>query len=112
MDEDEWTDRNFGNSLLMEEEEEENKNTSEDSISDLDSDENDSDDEERWDFWAASVNGFFGWAFLEEGAIVRFVSMCNSVVGLNLSLSQFVISVVCQINSMANHDTECVMDLD
>jgi len=49
MDEDEWTDRNFGNSLLCMEEEEENKNTSEDSVSDLDSDENDSDDDERWD---------------------------------------------------------------
>ena len=39
MDEDEWTDRNFGNSLLMEEEE--NENTSEDSVSDLDSDQTD-----------------------------------------------------------------------
>ena len=43
MDEDEWTDRNFGNSLLIEEEE--NENTSEDSVSDLDSDAGDSDDE-------------------------------------------------------------------
>ena len=37
MDEDEWTDRNFGgNSLVIEEED---NNTSEDSVSDLDSDE-------------------------------------------------------------------------
>ena len=43
MDEDEWTDRNFGNSLLMEEEEREN--TSEDSVSDLDSEADDSDEE-------------------------------------------------------------------
>ena len=43
MDEDEWTDRNFGNSLLIEEEE--NENTSEDSVSDLDSEAGDSDDE-------------------------------------------------------------------
>ena len=36
MDEDEWTDRNFGgNSLVIEED----NNTSEDSVSDLDSDE-------------------------------------------------------------------------
>jgi hypothetical protein len=40
MDEDEWTDRNFGNSLLIDEE---NENTSEDSVSDLDSDADDTD---------------------------------------------------------------------
>jgi len=41
MDEDEWTDRNFGNSLLLEE----LPNTSEDSVSDLDSDDGLSDNE-------------------------------------------------------------------
>jgi hypothetical protein len=43
MDEDEWTDRNFGNSLLMEEEE--NENTSEDSLSDLESDADNTEEE-------------------------------------------------------------------
>ena len=46
MDEDEWTDRNFGNSLIEDGGQEDN-NTSEDSVSDLDSsdDEDDSDEE-------------------------------------------------------------------
>ena len=44
MDEDEWTDRNFGgNSLVMIEED---NNTSEDSATSLDSDEDDPDDED------------------------------------------------------------------
>lgn len=41
MDEDEWTDRNFGNSLLLDE----LPNTSEDSVTDLDSDEELTDNE-------------------------------------------------------------------
>ncbi len=41
MDEDEWTDRNFGNSLLLDE----LPNTSEDSVTDLDSEEELTDNE-------------------------------------------------------------------
>ena len=44
MDEDEWTDRNFGGNSLVIIDEEDN-NTSEDSVSDLDSDELDLDEE-------------------------------------------------------------------
>ena len=42
MDEDEWTEQNFGgNSLVL------NENTSEDSVSDLDSDEDDEDENDK-----------------------------------------------------------------
>ncbi len=49
MDEDEWTDRNFGNSLIEEADEQEDHNTSEDSVSDLDSDESSYEDDEDED---------------------------------------------------------------